>query len=306
MYSAPPLSLDQRDFHDRVYRGEILKLDTIPSMATLVSYVQSFLEEAFHPFSPPEIHRHYNHQQQVELFTAREKAFAQAAETKKLWQQVFEEVGLAPDRLARDRLHLRFQPHQDPDADIPRARATATIAFHRDTWGSNLYAQTNWWAPIYPITEGRTFAMFPSLWRTPVKNTSADFDMQAVLERSKTAGRHAVDADEAIPHLAEDIDSLLGIPVVIEPGSVIAFSSAHAHAGVPNHTGVTRISLETRTIWIDDLREGRSAPNVDGRAPWMTPGLFRRVSDEKPLHELLGMNRIEPFHGFPAAVDARR
>ena len=109
--------------------------------------------------------------------------------------------------------------------------------------------------------------------------------MAAVLERSKSGGRNSVDADQAIPHLLEDVDPELGTPVVIEPGSMIIFSGAHAHAGIPNYTGVTRISLETRTLWIPDVQLRRSAPNVDGYAPWATPGLFRRVSDRKPLHE---------------------
>jgi hypothetical protein len=142
--------------------------------------------------------------------------------------------------------------------------------------------------------------MFPELWNRPVRNTTAEFDLKAVLERSGSAGRNSVDADQAIPHALEEVDASLAIPVVIEPGSVIAFSSAHAHAGVPNHTGVTRISLETRTVWIDDFRRGRGAPNIDGFAPWMSPGLFRRVSDGVALNEILGLNRIEPFMG-PAA-----
>jgi hypothetical protein len=128
-----------------------------------------------------------------------------------------------------------------------------------------------------------------------VPNTSAAFDLEAILARAKTAGRHAVSADDAIPHLLAPVDVGTVVPVVIEPGEAIAFSSAHAHAGVPNATGMTRISLETRTLWIDDVREGRGAPNVDGAAPWMAPGWFRRVSDGEKLSTLLGTNAIEPY-----------
>jgi hypothetical protein len=96
----------------------------------------------------------------------------------------------------------------------------------------------------------------------------------------------------------------LGIPVVIEPGSAIAFSGAHAHAGIPNHTGTTRISLETRTVWIPDVLFGRGAPNIDGHAPWATPWLFRKVSDRKPLHQILGWKNLMPFVGPRAAKSA--
>ncbi|MEP9371930.1 hypothetical protein [Mesorhizobium sp. KR1-2] len=302
MYTSVSRALEPRDFHDRIYAGQVLRLDALQPMHNLVDFTRTFLEEAFAPFAPIEIHRHLSHQQQTESFAQRQRDFARSPEARRLWRAVFEAAGLDADGLARDSLYLRFQPHQDPGSVVPRARTTATIAFHRDTWGSNLYAQTNWWAPIYEIEAGRTFAIYPSLWDRPVANTSAGFDLAALLERSKAGGRNAVNADEAIPHLTEQLEVADATPVVIAPGEIIAFSSAHAHAGVPNATGLTRISLETRTLWIDDVREGRGAPNVDGHAPWMSPGMFRRVSDEVALNEILGMARVVPFAGpFPPA-----
>jgi hypothetical protein len=272
-----------------------------PAMQALVNFTRTFLEDAFYPYSPPEIHLHLGHADRADFFAHREREFSQSREVRQLWRTVFECVGLDPTLTARDRLHLRFQPHEDPGSRLPRTRTTATIAFHRDTWGSNLYAQINWWAPVYPISSGRTFAMYPTLWKTSLQNSSSSFDMAAVLERSKTGGRNSVDADQAIPHLLEDVDPALGTPVVIEPGSMVAFSGAHAHAGIPNHTGVTRISFETRTLWIPNVQLGRGAPNVDGHAPWARPSLFRRVSDSKPLNEILALKKLEPFVGPLAA-----
>ncbi len=299
LYAVGVVPLAPRAFHDRIYRGEIFRFDGLPAMAALVAATRQLLEAELHPLAPPMVHRNGDHAQLVALFERCERAFSASREIRTLWQSVFEALGLDPDRLARDRLHLRFQPHQQAAATMPRARTTATIAFHRDTWGSNLYAQTNWWAPVYPITAGRTFAFFPELWNRPVGNTSGDFDLKAVLERSHSLGRNAIDADQAIPHLTEDVSGWTAVPVVVEPGALIAFSSAHAHAGIGNHTGLTRISLETRTIWIDDLREGRGAPNLDGHAPWQSPGLFRRVGDGQPLHELLGCEAVTPHPSAP-------
>jgi hypothetical protein len=302
MYSNVTQALGPRVLHDRIYAGDVLRFSALAPMRDLAAFTQVFLEDAFAPLVPVEIHRHLSHQQQTESFAQRQRDFARSPEVKLLWRNVFEAAGLAADGLARDALYLRFQPHQDPGTVVPRARTTATIAFHRDTWGSNLYAQTNWWTPIYDIDEGRTFAIYPSLWDRPVANTSAEFDLAALLEQSKAGGRNAVDADAAIPHLSEELEVADATPVLIAPGEIIAFSSAHAHAGVPNSTDLTRISLETRTLWIDDVRSGRGAPNVDGFARWMSPGMFRRVSDETPLHEILGMNRVERFTGpMPAS-----
>jgi hypothetical protein len=295
MYRTMKTPLDPQAFHAALHRGEILRFDDNRAFQALIALTLAFLETELHPYDPTEIHRHLSHGDQVDCFTRCEKAFSQSAEVRDQWHAVFVEARLDPAHLAHDRLHLRSRPHRDKEAVGPRARTTATIAFHRDTWGSNLYAQVNWWAPVYPISAGRTFAIYPTLWDKPLRNTTRDFDLKAVVERSKRGGRNAVDADQAIPHLLEAIDTALAKPVVIPPGTVIAFSSAHAHAGVPNHSGVTRISLETRTVWIDDVRQGNGAPNVDGEAPWAFPGLFRRVSDGMPLNEILGVERISAF-----------
>ncbi|NUU38605.1 hypothetical protein [Pseudomonas sp. C2B4] len=295
MYSALEVPGSARQFHDQIYAGEIIRLSDWPPMAALVACTRELLEEALHPWPPQEVHRYLSHSEQTVRFAQCQHAFASSADIRLRWQAVVESLGIAPDALACDRLHLRFQPHREPRHVAPRARTTATIAFHRDTWGSNLYAQTNWWAPIYPISAGRTFALYPQLWRQPVRNSSADFDMRAILQRSHRDGRNAVDADEAIPHLLEAIDPQQGIAVDIAPGSLIAFSGAHAHVGVGNSTGLTRISFETRSLLIDDLRAGWGAPNIDGHAPWMTPGLFRRMSDARRLNEILGGGFIEPY-----------
>lgn len=274
MYTIGHAPLDSASFRARIYAGAIFKFAGISAISALNAFARELVEAELHPFSPPFIHRHLDHAHHVALFQQCERAFSASSKARGLWRAVFEAVGLDPDRLARDRLHLRFQPHQDESDDAPRTRSTATIAFHRDTWGSNLYAQMNWWTPVYPIDAGRTFAIFPDLWGRPVQNTSRDFNLEAVLEKAHALGRNAIDADEAIPHLIEDSSRWRAIPVVIDPGTLIAFSSAHAHAGVGNRTGLTRISLETRTIWIDDLREGRGAPNIDGYARWQSPGAF--------------------------------
>jgi hypothetical protein len=93
------------------------------------------------------------------------------------------------------------------------------------------------------------------------------------------------------------VDAEGGVPVVIEPGEIIAFSSAHAHVGVPNHTGLTRVSLETRTVSIADVRAGRGAPDVDSRGRWAAPGMFHRLSDGRVLNELLGCEPLIPYAG---------
>jgi len=294
MYIPLNLPCPARQFHDRIYGGDILRLEDLREHVRVINFTRQFLEDRFHPHLPVEAHRHLSHDEQVQQFAAATRDYARSDEVKRLWRETFEAIGLAPAQTVRDRLHLRFQPHQSPDAAVERSRATATVRFHRDTWGTNLYAQVNWWAPVYPLTAGRTMAMFPQLWSRALRNSSASFDFSGVLEQSR-AGVNVSAYDGGIPQLQEEVPTELGVPVTIEPGTLIAFSAAHAHAGIPNSTGLTRISLETRTLLLEDFCAGRGAPDVDGRARWMAPGLFRRVSDGVKLTELVAVNELEPF-----------
>ncbi len=92
----------------------------------------------------------------------------------------------------------------------------------------------------------------------------------------------------------------LGIPVLIGPGEIIAFSAQHAHATVHNLTDLTRISMDTRTLRIPDHLAGRGARNVDGRARWTTRGMFKRLSDNRPLTEVLRIQALQRFE--PRAI----
>jgi hypothetical protein len=139
-----------------------------------------------------------------------------------------------------------------------------------------VYAQTNWWAPIYPITPGRTIAFYPAYWSSPVENTSGDWDLEEI-----RSGRSSA---PLVPEPTEPVDTASELRPVIEPGDLLCFSGAHLHASVPNSTGVARFSVEVRTVDARDAAEdGRGAPNVDGEAPRVAKDWFRHVVDDTPL-----------------------
>ena len=268
-------------------------------MSSLVQFTRGVVEERLAPHAPVEIHRHLPAEALTTRLADVQKAYASSDEVKRLWGALFESIGLDPEDTARDRLVLRFQVSSEAGSSPPYARSTSTVGFHRDSWGTNLPAQVNWWAPVWPITAGRTFAIYPKLWDVRVPNDSADFDLAEVMERVRTAPQDLKPGALA-PSPTVPIDAAGGAPVLLEPGEIIAFSSAHAHAGIPNHTGSTRISLETRTVSIRDVRSGRGAPNIDGEARWMAPGLFRRLADGVALHTILRCDRLTKM-GNPSA-----
>lgn len=296
LYTDYTAGQDAAALRAALYKGTIARFRDFASVAALVALTRAILEARFAPYPPTETHRHYGQTALAAAYAEAQRDFANAPEIKAAWRSVWEAVGLDPETTGRDRLMLRFQPPHPPGGERPWARSTATVSFHRDTWGTNLYAQVNWWAPVYPLSADRTFAFFPELFDQPLANSSAEFDIADVMRRNREAPE-TVGKGEMVPRLLEDLDWSKAQPVTIAPGEIIAFSSQHAHAGVQNHTDLTRISLETRTLDIPDHLAGRGARNVDGRARWMTPGMFRRVSDGRPLTEVLGVEAVEEYVG---------
>jgi hypothetical protein len=195
--------------------------------------------------------------------------------TKRLLGAALEEVGVDPQRTYWDSIQLRIVPPAEGTRQIGR------LGFHRDTWGSNLLQQTNWWTPIRPLASERTMAIYPGYWSRPIENNSASWDLDEIRAR-----RRSGEPDEDIPIVpepTEPVDTESELRIVIEPGDLLCFSGAHLHASVPNVTAETRCSVELRTVNIDDIARGRGAPDLDGRAPLVPLEWFRSMADGRPL-----------------------
>ena len=296
MYQDVVRPIDQSIFHEALYGGTIARLSEIPALDAIITHTRTFLEDDWGIENPVEIHRHHTNDELAAHLSATQQRYSGASQTKTLWSNFFAAIGLDPATIARDRLLLRFQPPVRDAACKHWHRATATAGFHRDSWGTNLYAQINWWAPVYNLSSRRTLGFFPDLWAVPLANSSESFDIRDTLKRNRDAPG-SLRAEDYSPRLLTSLDLTTAVPVLIKPNEIIAFSSQHAHMGIGNTTDMTRISLETRTLVIKDHRARKGAPNFDGRAKWATPGLFRRLSDNVSLADLLGSAPIEPFDG---------
>jgi hypothetical protein len=53
------------------------------------------------------------------------------------------------------------------------------------------------------------------------------------------------------------------IRVICPVGGIVLFSAAQMHSSVPNTSGVTRFSIDFRTVHLDDATAKRGAPNID-------------------------------------------
>ena len=268
---AGPLSEAERNA--RIYAGHILVFRDVPALKRLTTRLAGMARDHL-GFDPASAHLNLAENGQSEAASALRKLAARDAGAKALLARTLEDVGVDLDVTYRDPLKLRFQPPAQDQSDS----LVAPLAAHRDTWGANIMAQTNWWAPALPIAANRTMAIFPGAFRTAVTNDSASWDLVEFLE-----AREAGEPYPLLPLASDPPDWSAAVPIVIEPGDLMAFSGAHLHASVPNTSDATRLSLEVRTVNGPDAHAGCGAPNVDGRAPWIPYNWFKHVRDRSPL-----------------------
>ncbi|WP_119167664.1 hypothetical protein [Algihabitans albus] len=267
----------------RLFAGEVLIFRQVPAAQDLVALALRRLRSCFpETEDPATAQRVLAEAEFLKRVVALTAAWRKDPEVTVAFARLLTALGCDPAETYVDDFYLRTQPSQ-----LGRThRRTKPLHAHRDTWGSNLTAQVNWWLPVTPLTAGRTLALFPRYWAEPIANDSADWDweeLKAARRRARDAGR---DPDAAYPTLPQPLEPVAegeALLVLPEVGDVVAFSAAQLHASVPNHTGVTRFSLETRTVWTADLEANRGAPNLDGRAPRVPREWFRRLADGSSL-----------------------
>jgi hypothetical protein len=250
-----------------VFRGDLLVFTQVPPLLDAAGAADELVGEVLDDLGQPD----------PDALDELRKRFGRSPEVRGLYLAALEHVGLDLSRGYWDSLSLRVVPPIEPDAE----RQIGRLGFHRDTWGSNVPQQINWWTTIYPLSSERTIAIYPEYWSRPIANTSADWDLDEI-----RALRRSGEWDEDIaivPEPSEPVDTSSELRVVLEPGDLLCFSGAHLHASVPNVSERTRVSVELRTVNLDDFRGGRGAPNLDGRAPQVPLQWFRSIADGSPL-----------------------
>ncbi len=252
--------IDNEEIHARLYAGEVLVFDRSPESNAVLECAVSLARQAFVPYEPLDAADILS----VEDFTRHALNMRRACVTDEtfatVWQAFLATVGVNLARSYWDAPRLRAMP----SGDQYQNRRVRPLPAHRDTWGSNLAQQINWWAALYPITAQRTIKLYPVYFSSSVANSSADWNIET-LRRFRSQGRAA--EYPLLPLVQETLDEAEARALIIEPGEIVAFSAAHLHASVPNQSGITRFSMELRTVDRAHVLSESGAPHMDCATP---------------------------------------
>jgi hypothetical protein len=275
-------ALDEQQRGALIYSGKLLVFKQVPAVQRLCALADELITEAFKPHVPQKAQFELGRGEFLSLAATTQRRFRKHPESRKLFRSALEEVGVDIEHSYWDRLLLRVLPHGDTHAGGLTSRAH----IHRDTWGSNLYQQTNWWTPVYTLTAERTIVFYPDYWPRAVANTSASWSYDEYVADRRHTGPGLAPSYPPAPQPQQVIDATAEMPVVIDPGDMLCFSGAHLHASAANVSGCTRFSVESRTVNIDDVKHDRAAPNIDCQARQARFDWFRHVVTNEPLTDI--------------------
>lgn len=234
-----------------LFEGRLLVFEDLPPVRMLASRARAILADVFATDDPATAENRLSAPAFRHLALRARKVIGQDDTIVGHWRDALATIGYLPGDTWLDRIRLRAVPSRG-DIDHPRLRV---LPPHRDTWGSGIAAQINWWLPLYPLSDTRTMLLWPAAFRHPVANDSANWSFDAF--------RRSGSADYPLLPVAQEPPPAPALPVSIAPGQLLAFSAAHLHGGVNDGSGVTRFGIDTRTVWDPDRCAGRGAPNVD-------------------------------------------
>ena len=261
----------------RVYRGEVLRFSG--GGAGMLRAARDLCREVFDTSDIERAHEKFKRAEFLRRAAQAQEVF-NTAPYKKHFADWLGECGIRTMKdIYWDTLGLRIAAPLGSHGGGFRSH----VGVHRDTWGSGIQAQVNWWAPLMPLAYGRTLAFYPDYWTRALPNSTAEWSFKEYLASRKAVRSEGKAA--AYPAAPKNLAEPETEAHLVKPscGELLAFSSAHLHASVPNHTTRTRYSLEIRTVHAAHVRSGKGAPNVDCASEPSLYGLFRRVADESSL-----------------------
>jgi hypothetical protein len=276
-----PIDDQQRAQH--LFSGDVIVYKNIQAMHDLITFTKKLLNEHLQGLEPTSAQLQLSQQVFLEATGHAQTEFRKSEAARDLFFKVLRECGVDTQQCFYDHFPLRVVPF----SNLHHGAHRAAIGHHRDTWGSNINCQQNWWAPIFNLTQERTIALYPAYWDKPLANNTAYWSFTDFL-----AARKQVDTERQVdypsaPTPSEPVDESAVVKLVIEPGDVLNFASAHLHASVPNSSNATRYSVEMRTVNQLDLAQGARAPNIDNAASPAMYQWFKHIQTKRSLSSVL-------------------
>jgi hypothetical protein len=275
VYYDPQCSDEQR--RRLLFEGQLFAYSPRKSTLEFIKFAKTLIEEAFAPLDPETAQYQLSVEQFAAILIKLKPGFIHHPESKRLIQNIFEEMGCDLEKTYFDVPKMRSSTSDN--------YLTTGIAYawhpHRDTWYSAPPCQINWWIPIYDIQSDNAMAFHPQYWNRPVKNSSKGYNyyLWNQQNRGEHVGKFLKEDPRPLPKPTEPLELDPQVRLIVPSGGIIMFSGAQVHSSVPNTSGKTRFSIDFRVVHLDDVEGKKGAPIVDEECTGTTMRDYLRGTD---------------------------
>ncbi|WP_293264996.1 hypothetical protein [Neptunomonas sp.] len=274
--------LDDRERNYLLYNGDVIIFEKIPAILELNGYLDRLVQDVFGGLSKCSMLNECSSKQDSSVFGVNierlQNRFRKEPAFADLFRSALKQTGMDIERNYADVLFLRCVAPL-LKKNIHRGR----IAHHRDTWGSNIQQQVNWWSSLYPTSDENTLVFYPEYWDTPVENSTSEWsysDFCKARSLAKQKGLSHINYPYA-PEVTQSVLSNKSLSIVTSPGDLVCFSSAHLHGSTEAPRGSCRFSIELRTFAERSTDLNIPPKNIDNANGEPRYDWFKRLSDKK-------------------------
>ena len=176
-------------------------------------------------------------------------------------------LGFDVKKIFKDQYSLRYSP---PIGNKSYG-LLKPAKLHRDTWGSNVFTQINFWFPLHDVSEYNSIFIVPSYFNKEVKNNSSKWSFEKFRK---------IKDYPSVPYTNEIIDKKKKLFLSLKKGNIICFSGNHLHGSSQNNN--KRINLETRIVYQDKNESLSNPENIDSYSETSKKNWFlNSVTNEK-------------------------
>jgi len=263
-----------------LFDGALLFDAATPASTALIGHAQDLAREAFGDIDPLHAQEHLGVESFIDLVGPLKTRFTNGERTKELVREYMLSLGMDLHDTYFDVPRLRVVPH----SEYLTAGVSYAYKAHRDQWYGGPWQQLNYWMPVWPVTTDNAMVMYPLRWDKPCANSSGDFDYDEWTTVHRPAAEKQVTKDtRKHPLPLEQLAESEELRYAAQAGDVLIFAGAQLHATAPNTSDETRFSIDFRTVSLEDLEQGRGAPNIDSAAKGTTLVDYLRGDDFAPL-----------------------
>jgi hypothetical protein len=265
---------------DALFNGALIFQAASAETTALAQHAQDLARETFGDLEPVHAQESLEVERFIELVAPLKREFTNGERSKELCREYMLAMGMDLKNTYFDLPRLRVVPH----SDYLSAGVSYAYKAHRDQWYGGPFAQLNYWMPVWEVTTDSAMAFYPWRWDRPCKNSSGDFDYSEWATTGRPAAEKQIKSDERKhPLPLEPLPESEELRYSMQSGDVIIFPGAQLHATTPNLSGRTRFSIDFRTVNVEDLEQGRGAPNIDSEAKGTTLTDYISADDFSPL-----------------------